>query len=264
MTDPDHLLRQYGGKLAGTQRKSEAVRETMAGLRVTERSADGQIAVTVNDAGNLVDLHLGEALRRKEGQAVAQEVLRVVQAAQSRVAATVQEAMTPLLGGDSQAMSFMVDRLHSAQPPVAGGSARSRTRARRHAKPRRHPDHLATPLRRDRGTGSRRTTTSARAGSCDDLRHRPRRDGVPRRAAAGRGGPRHHCRRGRPVRLAPGGLRPARHPTREHLRSGPAQRHDDAAGGVTYAGKAVEICQTLQKVFGRAGGLLDDFVNRGG
>lgn len=124
MTDPDHLLRQYEGKLAEAQRKSEAIRETMAGLRVTERSADGQITVTVNDAGNLVDLHLGSALQRKDGQAVAQEVLRVVQAAQSRVAATVQQAMTPLLGGDSQAMDFMVDRLRSAQPPpppAAGG-----------------------------------------------------------------------------------------------------------------------------------------------
>lgn len=124
MTDPEHLLRQYEGKLAEARRKGEAIRETMAGLRVTERSDDGQITVTVNDAGNLVDLHLGEALRRKDGPAVAREVLRVVQAAQSRVATTVQEAMTPLLGGDSQAMGFMVDRLRSAQPPPrppAGG-----------------------------------------------------------------------------------------------------------------------------------------------
>jgi DNA-binding protein YbaB len=117
MTDPEQVIRQYEGRLAEAQRRGEAIRETMAGLRVTERSADGQIAVTVNDAGNLVDLHLGSALQRKDGQAVAQEVLRVVQAAQSRVAAAVQEAMTPLLGGDSQAMEFMVDRLRSAQPP---------------------------------------------------------------------------------------------------------------------------------------------------
>lgn len=117
MTDPDQILNQYEGKLAEAQRKSDALRESLANLRVTERSADGQIIVTVNDAGNLVDLKLGNALQRRDGDSVAQEVLRVVQAAQSRVAATVQEAMAPMLGADSEAMHFMMDKLRSAQPP---------------------------------------------------------------------------------------------------------------------------------------------------
>ncbi|GLZ31931.1 hypothetical protein Lesp02_41190 [Lentzea sp. NBRC 105346] len=126
MTDPDQILSQYEGKLAEAQRKSDAIRESLANLRVTERSADGQITVTVNDAGNLVDLKLGNALQRKDGDTVGQEVLRVVQAAQSRVATAVQEALSPVLGGDSEAMHFMVDKLRSAQPPpppqyVAGG-----------------------------------------------------------------------------------------------------------------------------------------------
>ncbi len=117
MTDPDQILNQYEGKLAEAQRKSDAIRETLANLRVMERSADGQIVVTVNDAGNLVDLKLGNSLQRREGDIVAQEVLRVVQAAQSRVASTVQEAMSPMLGADSEAMHFMMDKLRSAQPP---------------------------------------------------------------------------------------------------------------------------------------------------
>ncbi|TWP52545.1 YbaB/EbfC family nucleoid-associated protein [Lentzea tibetensis] len=118
MTDPDQILSQYEGKLAEAQRKSEAIKESLANLRVTERSADGQITVTVNDAGNLVDLKLGSALQRKDGDAVGQDVLRVVQAAQSRVASAVQEAMSPVLGGDdSEAMHFMMDKLRSAQPP---------------------------------------------------------------------------------------------------------------------------------------------------
>jgi DNA-binding protein YbaB len=117
MTDPDQILNQYEGKLAEAQRKSDALRESLANLRVMERSADGQIVVTVNDAGNLVDLKLGNSLQRRDGNSVAQEVLRVVQAAQSRVAATVQEAMSPMLGADSEAMHFMMDKLRSAQPP---------------------------------------------------------------------------------------------------------------------------------------------------
>jgi DNA-binding protein YbaB len=118
MTVPEQILSRYEGTLAEAQRKSDAIREGLAGLQVTERSADRQITVTVNDVGNLVDLRLGNALQRKNGAAVGQDVLRVVQAAQSRVATAVQEAMSPVLGGeDSEAMHFMMDKLRSAQPP---------------------------------------------------------------------------------------------------------------------------------------------------
>lgn len=117
MIDPEQLLSQYEGKLAEAQAKSDAIRENLAGLHVTERSPDGQITVTVNDAGNLVGLQLGQALQRKDGAAVAQDIMRTLQAAQSRVANTVQESMAPLLGADSEAMHMMMDKLRSAQPP---------------------------------------------------------------------------------------------------------------------------------------------------
>ncbi|MEU5697064.1 YbaB/EbfC family nucleoid-associated protein [Actinosynnema sp. NPDC020468] len=118
MTDPDRILNEYEGKLAEARRKSDAIREGLANLRVTERSPDGQITVTVNDAGNLVGLDLGNSLQRKDGATVGQEVLRVVQAAQTRLAGAVQEAMAPSLGADSEAMRFLVDRLRSAHPDV--------------------------------------------------------------------------------------------------------------------------------------------------
>ncbi|ANZ42217.1 hypothetical protein BBK82_46090 [Lentzea guizhouensis] len=118
MTDPEQILANYEGTLAAAQRRSDAIRETLATLQVTERSADGQISVTVNDAGNLVDLKLGNALQRRDGDTVSREVLRVVQAAQGRVASTVQEAMAPLMGADSEAMHMMMDKLRSAQPPA--------------------------------------------------------------------------------------------------------------------------------------------------
>ncbi|GAA2673967.1 MULTISPECIES: YbaB/EbfC family nucleoid-associated protein [Actinosynnema] len=121
MVDPDQLFSQYEARLAEAQRKGDALREGLAGLRVSERSADGQITVTVNDAGNLVDLKLGNSLQRRDGDTVAQDVLRVLQAAQSKVATAVQEAMSPVLGADSEAMAFMVDKLRSAQPPPPPG-----------------------------------------------------------------------------------------------------------------------------------------------
>jgi DNA-binding protein YbaB len=117
MIDPEQLLSQYEGKLAQAQAKSDAIRENLAHLQITERSPDGQITVTVNDAGNLVALQLGQALQRKDGAAVAQDVMRTLQAAQSRIASVVQESMAPLLGADSETMHLMMDKLRSSQPP---------------------------------------------------------------------------------------------------------------------------------------------------
>lgn len=117
MIDPEQLLSQYEGKLAEAQAKSDAIRENLATMQVTERSPDGQITVTVNDSGNLVGLQLGQALQRKDGAAVAQDILRTLQAAQSKIANTVQEVMAPLMGADSEAMHMMMDKLRSAQPP---------------------------------------------------------------------------------------------------------------------------------------------------
>jgi hypothetical protein len=52
LIDPEQLLSQYEGKLAEAWARSDAIRENLANLHVTERSPDGQIAVTVNDAGD--------------------------------------------------------------------------------------------------------------------------------------------------------------------------------------------------------------------
>jgi DNA-binding protein YbaB len=144
MIDPEQILNGYEGALAEAERKSEAIRGGLANLLVTERSADGQITVTVNDAGNLVDLRLGNALQNQDGAVVGQEVLRVVRAAQAWIATAVQEAMAPLLGGeDSEAMRFMVDRLRSAQPapeqPSAGWGAEHRFGSTEDEAPRYQP-----------------------------------------------------------------------------------------------------------------------------
>ena len=116
MSNPDQIFAQYEGKLAEAQRKSEDIRTALSDLRVVERTADGQISVSVNSSGNLVDLQLGSALQRRDPQSVGQDILRAVQTAQNRVADALQQAMNPMMG-DSDAMDFMVNQVRSAQPP---------------------------------------------------------------------------------------------------------------------------------------------------
>lgn len=73
MIDPEQLLSQYEGRLAQARAKSDAIRENLANLHVTER------------AGNLVGLQLGQALQREDSAVVAQDIMRTVQAAYTEI-----------------------------------------------------------------------------------------------------------------------------------------------------------------------------------
>ncbi|MQA08498.1 MAG: hypothetical protein GEU98_08080 [Pseudonocardiaceae bacterium] len=114
--DPDAWQRGYETKLAGIEQRNERMTEELQQVRVTERSTDGQVSVTVNNHGALVDLQLGEALRQRDGSAVAGEVVRLASVAQGKVADAVRRAMQPYIGG-TEAMNYLVDRMRAAQPP---------------------------------------------------------------------------------------------------------------------------------------------------
>ncbi|TCP57414.1 YbaB/EbfC DNA-binding family protein [Tamaricihabitans halophyticus] len=114
--DPDAWQRNYEAKLANIAERNERMIEELEQVQATERSKDGQISVTVNNQGALADLQLGNALRQREGSEVAGEVLRLVSAAQAKVADAVRQGMEPYLGGTA-AMDYVVDHLSAAQAP---------------------------------------------------------------------------------------------------------------------------------------------------
>lgn len=51
-------MAQYRQRLADTEARATAARRDLDQVRITERSGDGSVQVTVNSAGNLVDLVL--------------------------------------------------------------------------------------------------------------------------------------------------------------------------------------------------------------
>ncbi|MEV7042155.1 YbaB/EbfC family nucleoid-associated protein [Amycolatopsis sp. NPDC051061] len=112
MTNPEQLFSSFEAKMAEAQRKADLMRAEMATVSVAERSKDGQIAVEVNHLGNLVGLEIGHAVRDKSD--LAGEVLRTVQAAQSRLAAAV-EAGVPSIAG-TETMTELVGRLQREYP----------------------------------------------------------------------------------------------------------------------------------------------------
>ncbi|WP_181776652.1 YbaB/EbfC family nucleoid-associated protein [Amycolatopsis pittospori] len=112
MSNPEQLFADFEAKLADAQRKANQMRTEIEGVSVSERSKDGQISVKVNHAGNLVGLEIGPSVR--DNPALAQEILRVVQSAQSKLAGAMQAGVPSIAG--TETMNELVNQLHNEYP----------------------------------------------------------------------------------------------------------------------------------------------------
>ncbi|MBN6036179.1 YbaB/EbfC family nucleoid-associated protein [Amycolatopsis sp. 195334CR] len=112
MTSPDQLFADFEAKLAETQRKAEQMRAEIETVSVSERSKDGQIKVTVNHAGNLTGLEIGPIARAKAD--LDQQIMRTMQAAQSKLAEAMRGGVPSIAG--TETMAELIEQLNAAYP----------------------------------------------------------------------------------------------------------------------------------------------------
>lgn len=112
MTTPDQLFTDFEAKMAAAQQKALQMRAEIETVSVTESSKDGQISVTVNNAGNLTALEIGPAARAKPDLGAL--VLRTVQAAQSKLAGAMATGVPSIAG--SETMNELIHQLNSTFP----------------------------------------------------------------------------------------------------------------------------------------------------
>lgn len=91
--DPEQLIAGLDQDIEKAQSRARAVQDGLSAVRVTERSDDGQIQVTVNATGNVVDLRLADGPRAKQGSELAQDILHTMRRAQSRLADAVHDRL---------------------------------------------------------------------------------------------------------------------------------------------------------------------------
>ncbi len=169
MADPGQFFSRYGEQFARGQRAEGADGEPVATFRVVVSSADGQIAVTVDDSGHLVDLKLGESLRHHDGAAVAAEVLRLLQAVRA-TSDVVPERAKP--SAQARAEAERSPGRCWSPPPNPRSSQRVARRSNRCAggrpppRPSRRPTRSATATTRAPRAPSARPTRPARAATC--------------------------------------------------------------------------------------------------
>jgi DNA-binding protein YbaB len=160
VTNPEQLLASFDAKIVEARQRGERMQAEMATVSVSERSRDGQISVRVNHLGNLVGLEIGHAVREKPN--LADEILRTVQLAQSRLATAVQTGLPSIAG--TETMNELVSQLHREYPEpepqgfVEGGhtppaAEGARFIAEEEPPPPAKPDPPAAPPRRPQEHG---------------------------------------------------------------------------------------------------------------
>ncbi len=112
MSNPEQLIAGFEARMAESQRKADRMVGEIEAVSVSERSKDGQIGVKVDHAGTLVGLEIGLSVRDKPD--LAEEILRTVKSAQSKLAGAMRDAVTDPVG--PEAMHQLVSRLEQAFP----------------------------------------------------------------------------------------------------------------------------------------------------
>ncbi|WP_290057215.1 YbaB/EbfC family nucleoid-associated protein [Amycolatopsis solani] len=112
MSNPEQLIADFESRMAESQRKADLMVSEIEAVSVSERSKDGQIGVKVDHAGNLVGLEIGLSVRDKPD--LAEEILRTVKSAQSRLAGAMRAGVTDPVG--PEVMNQLVSRLEQTFP----------------------------------------------------------------------------------------------------------------------------------------------------
>jgi DNA-binding protein YbaB len=94
--------------------------EEVAQVSVSAASQDGSVEVTVAGSGTVSDIRLGEAVRKRPAEEIAQEILRVMRRAQAKLAARVAEIAADTVGADSAAGRAVVASFERRYPAEAG------------------------------------------------------------------------------------------------------------------------------------------------
>ena len=112
--DPEQLIAGLEQDIEKAQQRAKEIQDGLTAVRVTERSDDGQIAVTVNATGNVIDLRLADGPRAKQGQELAQDILHTMRRAQSRLADAVHDRLAGTAPGET--LAAMDDQYRTTYP----------------------------------------------------------------------------------------------------------------------------------------------------
>jgi DNA-binding protein YbaB len=88
--------------------RARTLSDRVAGMRVSARSRDDLVEVTVDSTGAVVDLRLDERIRDRPATDISQAILAVMRAAQAELAPLVRRAADEEFGADDPTADAIV------------------------------------------------------------------------------------------------------------------------------------------------------------
>jgi len=114
--DPDAMMRQWNDQIQAKLKQADEMKQVANAVKVTQRSSDGSLSVTVDQNGVVSALDLTDAALRKQPAQLSSEILGTMRTAQAQIASRMREAMAPILGGDSATMDALLGGYHEKFP----------------------------------------------------------------------------------------------------------------------------------------------------
>ncbi|MGQ0574496.1 MAG: YbaB/EbfC family nucleoid-associated protein [Pseudonocardia sp.] len=112
--DAQEWLDSYQQRISTIGRRAEQVQGRLAALESTVTSRDGAVTVTVTPGGELRGLVIHELAQRLSRIQLAQAITSCVATARAQAGRAAADALEPLLGEKSAAMTFVRTQL----PPM--------------------------------------------------------------------------------------------------------------------------------------------------
>src|SRR5690606_19340865 len=116
-------MAEWAGKLERTAQRYQDLHGRMTAISVTERSADGRIAVTVNADGATTGIELTPATRGMDPAAVAAELMACTRRAQARLRRQVTDLVHEMVGADGAGQAIVAqyaERFPDPEPTAPG------------------------------------------------------------------------------------------------------------------------------------------------
>src|SRR5947209_4948423 len=122
---PQDFMRQFRAAAAQADERYQRIqdmRERTGQLRITERSPDGAVEITLDHQGKVVDLRFHDAARRLQPAALTTTAMNCLRSATSRLGGEVERIVREVSGDNTADAEHLVERYrhdHPDQRPVA-------------------------------------------------------------------------------------------------------------------------------------------------
>lgn len=123
----EQMLANWNQNIQERAARYQEMATRVQGMTISERSSDGSVELTIGSNGILQNLVINESAAGKRMSEVSGEIMKLLQRAQSKIPALLQEAMAETIGTQDETANVLFDeaKKNFPAPPAEDRPARS-------------------------------------------------------------------------------------------------------------------------------------------